>query len=113
MTIMDKAILYASIAVLGYYFLSRLCGVIIRRYNWGWWYRNIYLHSFHWKLVKFEKKAQVFFRYWGLKSESCGNRHPKWFEVHHLTYVHIGAERLSELRLLCPSCHDRQPRKRR
>lgn len=107
---MDKVILYASITVLVFYFLSRLLGAIIRYVNWNWWYSHIYLKSLHWRLVKLEKKAQVFFRYWGLKCEICGNRHPKWWEVHHLTYRHLGAERLSELRLLCPSCHGKQPR---
>jgi hypothetical protein len=98
---------------LGYYFISRIAGVIIRRINWDYWYYHIYLKSTHWKLARLEKKIHVFFRYWGLKCEDCGNRHPKWFEVHHLTYAHIGAERMSELRLLCPECHDKKYRGKR
>lgn len=41
----------------------------------------------------------------GWKCEKCG--HKERLHVHHLTYDRFGHERLSDLRVLCESCHDR------
>jgi hypothetical protein len=38
------------------------------------------------------------------RCESCG--FPDNLQVHHLTYVHRGDERASELRVLCDACHE-------
>ncbi|MGH9676260.1 MAG: HNH endonuclease [Candidatus Acidiferrum sp.] len=58
-----------------------------------------YLRSPHWR----KTRLRVLARARG-KCEACHRRRAR--EVHHLTYIHIGEERLDELLALCPNCHD-------
>jgi 5-methylcytosine-specific restriction endonuclease McrA len=55
----------------------------------------------------------------GYRCERC-KRHKtqlrrglEWLEVHHRTYVRLGRERLSDLQVLCNTCHERVTRRTR
>ena len=52
----------------------------------------------YWKDLK-AKRIHVF----GNKCEACGCTGP--LELHHVTYVRLGAEQLDDVRLTCRSCH--------
>lgn len=49
-----------------------------------------------------KKKAKIHRRD-GNRCQVCGEN--KMFDVHHLTYERVFVEKLSDLVLLCPSCH--------
>jgi hypothetical protein len=100
---MQDVVLYGSIAVLGYYFLTRIFGFLAMKINWGWWYRNIYLRSWHWKIVRWKKKIQSLILYGAVKCEKCGSR--KYLQFHHINYKHLGWERMSDLQILCRYHH--------
>jgi 5-methylcytosine-specific restriction endonuclease McrA len=100
---MDNLVFYLSIALLGYYYLSRLFGYAARRYNWGWWFRNIYLRSWHWQVVRWKKRTQAIFWHGVVKCEKCGSR--KRIQVHHINYRSLGKEKMSDLQLICNLCH--------
>jgi len=57
-----------------------------------------YLNSTTWKL----KREQIIERAHG-RCEACNS--PCGSDVHHLTYVRIGAEELGDLQFLCRPCH--------
>lgn len=57
-----------------------------------------YLNSFHWKRLRLRKLIDVEFR-----CEICGA--DNGLNIHHLTYENIGKEFLSDLMVLCSSCH--------
>jgi hypothetical protein len=46
------------------------------------------------------------------RCEGCGVPGMR-LEVHHLTYEHLGDERLDELKALCPECHKKADEERR
>lgn len=59
------------------------------------------LASAEWKRLRDQKLAEVQFR-----CEKCGiSQWSKPLEVHHLTYITLGRERLSDLQVLCDDCH--------
>lgn len=37
----------------------------------------------------------------------CGAKYAKGFHLHHRSYKNLGVERLMDLVVVCPSCHDR------
>ena len=37
----------------------------------------------------------------------CGATYTKGFHLHHRTYKNLGVERLMDLIMLCPKCHDK------
>jgi hypothetical protein len=59
-----------------------------------------YLRSDHWRTLSAAKVEDV-----GFRCERCKRR--TQLEVHHMTYERLGAERLSDLRVLCRSCHEK------
>jgi 5-methylcytosine-specific restriction endonuclease McrA len=63
-------------------------------------YKNYfdYLRSPHWRETRFKvlKKS-------GFKCGRCGSRGK--LNVHHLTYLRFGRERISDLEVLCERCH--------
>ncbi len=60
-------------------------------------YRS-YIKSKRWHRKREEKLKSV-----GWKCENCGERHD--LHVHHLSYRHLGDEKLDELQVLCEGCH--------
>jgi 5-methylcytosine-specific restriction endonuclease McrA len=63
------------------------------------WYRHDYLTSPEWRA----RREKVMRRANGL-CEGCLERRAT--EVHHVTYEHVGAEMLWELRAICRECHE-------
>ena len=62
---------------------------------------SAYLQTKHWKAMK----EKVYEEYGGICGV-CGELVPKEFSnVHHRTYKRIGNEKMSDLILLCKSCH--------
>jgi hypothetical protein len=59
-----------------------------------------YLQSNHWK--SFRLKA---IKHHGKKCMLCGIEEVPFFHVHHLTYKNIGHEKLTDVVVLCESCH--------
>ena len=57
-----------------------------------------YLRGPHWQSIKLTKLKQADHR-----CQLCGSESN--LEVHHNTYVRLGAEELSDLVVLCHSCH--------
>lgn len=66
------------------------------------------LESERWAALKWVRLGVA-----GFRCEACGwrwvGRTPrqalKWFDLHHVTYVRLGAERVEDVRVLCPDCH--------
>ena len=56
--------------------------------------KKIYLRSDNWKQLK-QQRAYIF----GNKCEACGIKSK--LELHHITYVRLGAEQLDDVRLIC------------
>lgn len=72
--------------------------LIIKRFDFHWFYRWYIPNSAAWK----SKRAKIIAR------EKCRCRHchrSGRLEVHHLNYDRLGHERLSDLVALCPKCH--------
>lgn len=67
--------------------------------RWWTWYTE-YLRSPEWRSVR----ARAIARAKGT-CEGCAERPAT--QAHHLTYAHVGAEFLWELRAVCDPCHDR------
>lgn len=65
------------------------------------YYRYFYLRSRHWRTLRREKIADV-----GYKCQRCKTR--ERLDVHHLTYSRLGHERLSDLKVLCRACHQKE-----
>ena len=69
------------------------------------WYRNFYLRSRHWRMVRRAKLEAVKY-----KCEKCHNK-PYFvdeftpLDVHHLTYRRIFHETLNDLQVLCRTWH--------
>jgi hypothetical protein len=61
---------------------------------------NRHINSPEWRALRLKVVARA-----GGVCEGCGVRSAA--EVHHLTYRHLGAEFLFELRAVCVMCHDR------
>lgn len=59
-----------------------------------------YLKSPHWLSVRERKRSSV-----GYRCELCPSRDR--LHVHHDTYARLGAERMSDLKVLCQRCHKR------
>jgi 5-methylcytosine-specific restriction endonuclease McrA len=66
---------------------------------------NAYIKSERWHLLKAKKLKKVKY-----KCERCGSADR--LSVHHLTYIHFGKEKLSELEVLCDTCHAQADRER-
>jgi len=60
-----------------------------------------YLQSDDWQ----RKRTRVL-QQRGAKCEVCGIKHR--LQVHHLTYDRLGNELLSDLKVLCWACHERE-----
>lgn len=56
------------------------------------------------KSEKWKKKRFMAFTHYGKKCDKCGAT--KRLDVHHLTYARFGKELLSDLQILCRTCHD-------
>lgn len=81
-----------------------LAGRFLQWLDWQWWYRNWYLHSPHWQIVRWLKKIHFRLTHHGaLYCEKCmrDNR----LQVHHVTYSHLGHEHMSDLQIVCFQCH--------
>ena len=62
---------------------------------------NRYIASAEWRAKRQEIAEERNF-----KCEKCGcDVRECGFEVHHKTYIHFGAEKDNELKLLCVKCH--------
>ena len=76
------------------------------RRRWRRWYVT-YLRTLGWR----RRRAVAIARAHG-RCEQCGREQwgqwPDVAQVHHLTYRNLGRERLSDLRVLCLSCHAKQ-----
>ena len=59
-----------------------------------------YLASERWKELRDAKLCEV-----GDKCQRCKRRSN--LQVHHLTYERLGHERLTDLQVLCESCHEK------
>jgi hypothetical protein len=77
---------------------------IARKVAWNWWYYNFYMRSIHWRVKRWMKKTQrrVLNR-WIVSCEKCGSKNR--IIIHHVTYKRLWRERLSDLQVLCWSCH--------
>jgi hypothetical protein len=72
-------------------------------------WRQLYekhLKSTQWKNVRLD-----LFRLRGRKCEACGKSSSR-LEVHHLTYERLGKELLSDLKIVCKMCHEKEDHKR-
>lgn len=66
-----------------------------------WWERyNAYLRSPEWR-----EKSQAVLKRANFVCEGCGKARAT--QAHHVTYRHVGAEFLWELRAVCNACHER------
>jgi 5-methylcytosine-specific restriction endonuclease McrA len=70
----------------------------VQQTDWFAWY-NVYLNSATWK----QRQRKILERAKHV-CEACGAETAT--HVHHLTYDHVGQERLWELVAVCPECHD-------
>jgi hypothetical protein len=62
---------------------------------------NAYLSSHHWRSLRLKVLARDNYR--------CTDCHsPINLHVHHLSYSHLGKERMYELETLCSSCHGKR-----
>jgi hypothetical protein len=78
------------------------------RRNNSLYYREVYLKSDHWKLLREEKLAK------NACCEKCGTNLS--VEVHHKNYRGLYDVKLSDLQTLCRICHDKahkKPKKRK
>lgn len=100
---MFDILITSALIVLAYSFLSYLLNTIIRNANWDWWYYNLYLKSFHWKITRWRKKFQMWLLKGSVFCEKC--KRNKFLAIHHITYKRIGRERLSDLQVICFYCH--------
>ena len=60
---------------------------------------HAYIHSPAWGRKRQRKFGQV-----GRRCEKCGRDSD--LQVHHLTYVRLGRERMGDLQVLCRGCHE-------
>lgn len=58
-----------------------------------------YINSEHWTSIRNRKIIAS-----GNKCENCGFQYE--LEVHHKTYENLGAEKISDLMVLCARCHN-------
>lgn len=65
------------------------------------WYRNIYLHSAHWKTLR-RNALEVH----GSKCHGCSTK--KRLDVHHLQYRAIYDVTVADLQVLCRKCHSKE-----
>ena len=65
-----------------------------------------YLRSSHWARVRSDA-----FEFYGRECSSCGST--KRLDVHHKTYERKGKERISDLQILCHTCHSELHRQER
>lgn len=80
-----------------------LFGNAARSWNWRWWYKTIYLNSFHWRSLRMLKKLQGIALKGRVECEKCES--PFRIQVHHIHYRSLWHERLSDLQLICKRCH--------
>lgn len=77
--------------------------MLMEQKNSEWWTRyRQYLKSDEWQWVRNECIRR------DKKCCSCGKSYEKGFEVHHMTYRHVGEGDINELEsvcLLCRACH--------
>ena len=64
------------------------------------YYRNIYLKSDHWKLLREEKLER------NNKCEKCGEKYS--LDIHHIKYKGLYDVRIEDLKTLCRVCHDKE-----
>jgi hypothetical protein len=65
------------------------------------WYRDVYLHSDHWKAFKKEYRR--------LRPWKCGKCDAtKQLQLHHLTYARLWREELDDVVPLCPYHHEEE-----
>ena len=60
-----------------------------------------YLLTPHWRKLRKKVRSRACGR-----CEQCGKPTGPTAEVHHLNYDRLGCERLTDLRAVCPSCHE-------
>lgn len=64
------------------------------------WYRDVYLKSDHWQ----KKRAQAL-AHANWACQLCNGKN--LLNVHHRTYENLGCEHITDLIVLCKSCHDK------
>jgi 5-methylcytosine-specific restriction endonuclease McrA len=67
---------------------------------------RIYMHSPQWDFKRRMALARD-----GYACKECGST--RRLEVHHLTYIHFGNEKLDEIISLCRVCHEKHHKKMR
>lgn len=65
------------------------------------YYRTIYLKSIHWRT--FRKTA---LQSHGRICKACGSM--KRLDVHHLNYLRLWKERITDVEILCRKCHKKE-----
>lgn len=65
------------------------------------WYRRFYLNSAHWHRIRRKKLSEDWV------CENCGTKR-RPLDVHHLTYKRMWFEQMSDLQVLCRSCHKKE-----
>lgn len=97
--------------------LNTVFGIIIRAKGFKWFYRNVYLHTWHWRFVRWLKFKQV-----GRNCQKCNKGQRAFYkalnyqtgepilDVHHLTYKHLWWEflHLNDLQVLCRYHHNQE-----
>lgn len=71
-----------------------------RRKKRKWTYLE-YMHSAAW-----ERKRNAAFNHHGRFCHKCGSTHR--LNAHHRTYARLGHERMSDIVILCRSCHSKE-----
>lgn len=69
------------------------------------WYRNFYLRSRHWRMVRRAKLEAVKYKCEKCKVKKYNGNGFIPLDVHHLTYRRIFHETLNDLQVLCRTCH--------
>lgn len=98
--LIESAIVFFSIGLM----VTVLFHHLARQYAWDYWYYNIYLKSWHWKIKRWMKLTQGrFYNFGKVVCEKCGSQ--ERIIVHHVTYERLWHERLSDLQRICWRCH--------
>ena len=70
---------------------------------------NEYINSPQWRQVR----ERYFASNMPQKCMGCGEAKKSGFHIHHATYKRLGMEYLRDLRLMCPSCHEKVHKKQK
>lgn len=98
-----KEIWAVPLILAGYYICLRAFSSGMRKLNWMWWYKHIYLKSLHWRFKRWQKKFWMGVTLGIVRCEKCGNQNN--LHVHHVSYKHLYHEPLADLQVICGYCH--------